>query len=247
MLPTPMDWLAGVSLPQWQAELLACAQVLPAAGASPLVLQGARLYLRRQWQDEHSVRAAIVARVGQAAQLRQRWAPARWQGALKALFDAPAAGKPQSTGMDWQRAACALAASQGFCIITGGPGTGKTTTVVKLLALLQGMALAPRDDQGGAGEGVAASTGQPLRIALAAPTGKAAARLKQSIDTSLLELQGAMQDKLDLEPLVRRMGAARTLHSLLGARPDTRRFAHHAGNLLDVDVLIVDEASMIHL
>jgi exodeoxyribonuclease V alpha subunit len=82
---------------------------------------------------------------------------------------------------------------------------------------------------------------------LAAPTGKAAARLKQSIDSSLLELKEAVGRELDLEALVKRMGAARTLHSLLGARPDTRRFAHHAGNPLDVDVLIVDEASMIHL
>jgi len=116
-------------------------------------------------------------------------------------------------------------------VITGGPGTGKTYTAARLLALL--FATAPDAAQ--------------LRVALAAPTGKAAARLKQSIDSSLRELQGAVGRDLDLEALVQRMGAARTLHALLGARPDTRRLAHHAGHPLDVDVLIVDEASMIHL
>ena len=95
-----------------------------------------------------------------------------------------------------------------------------------------------------------------MRVALAAPTGKAAARLKQSIDGSLKALQAqALQAQpgegepapLDLDALIHRIGPARTLHSLLGARPDTRMFRHHAANLLDVDVLIVDEASMVHL
>jgi exodeoxyribonuclease V alpha subunit len=85
------------------------------------------------------------------------------------------------------------------------------------------------------------------RIALAAPTGKAAARLKQSIDKALGELADKVGSTLPLRELTLRMGAARTLHSLLGARPDTRAFAHHRGNPLDVDVLIVDEASMVHL
>jgi exodeoxyribonuclease V alpha subunit len=98
-----------------------------------------------------------------------------------------------------------------------------------------------------------------LRVALAAPTGKAAARLKQSIDVSLkaLQVQSVTSHSfepgvgtpaaLDLDTLIQRIGPARTLHSLLGARPDTRLFRHHAANLLDVDVLIVDEASMVHL
>jgi exodeoxyribonuclease V alpha subunit len=84
-------------------------------------------------------------------------------------------------------------------------------------------------------------------VALAAPTGKAAARLKQSIDHALDQLSGKLGDKLPLRELAARMGGARTLHSLLGARPDTRAFQQHAGNPLDVDVLIVDEASMVHL
>jgi exodeoxyribonuclease V alpha subunit len=130
-------------------------------------------------------------------------------------------------------------------IITGGPGTGKTYTVARLLALLFATAgmerravslTAPHAGHDGSG----------LRIALAAPTGKAAARLKQSIDQALGALSALVPD-LNLPELAARMGAARTLHSLLGARPDTRSFAHHRGNPLDVDVLIVDEASMVHL
>jgi exodeoxyribonuclease V alpha subunit len=93
----------------------------------------------------------------------------------------------------------------------------------------------------------AAPDGSPLRVALAAPTGKAAARLKQSIDDALTRLPVPADAGLDLTALIARMGPARTLHSLLGARPDTRQFRHHAANPLDVDVLIVDEASMVHL
>ncbi|MBV8249490.1 MAG: exodeoxyribonuclease V subunit alpha [Comamonas sp.] len=190
----------------------------------PLVLldgEAPLLYLRRYWDYERSVAAQIAQRTeaetGPDEATVQRW--------LERLFT-PAAG-----AVDWQKLACALALRGRLSVITGGPGTGKTYTAARLLALL--FATAPDAAQ--------------LRVALAAPTGKAAARLKQSIDGSLLELKGAVQGELELESLVKRMGAARTLHSLLGARPDTRRFAHHAGNPLDVDVLIVDEASMIHL
>ncbi|MDQ2990169.1 MAG: exodeoxyribonuclease V subunit alpha, partial [Pseudomonadota bacterium] len=129
---------------------------------------------------------------------------------------------------DWQKLACAIAVRGSVAIITGGPGTGKTYTVARLLALLFAM-------------------GNQQRIALAAPTGKAAARLEQSIKSALTELAEKVGDALPLRDLTARMGAARTLHSLLGARPDTRAFAHNKGNPLDVDVLIVDEASMVHL
>src|SRR5690606_13464852 len=86
-----------------------------------------------------------------------------------------------------------------------------------------------------------------LRVALAAPTGKAAARLRQSIDASMLGLQANLAGHLDLAALTARIGPARTLHALLGAGPDSRRFRHHAGNPLALDVLLVDEASMVHL
>jgi exodeoxyribonuclease V alpha subunit len=210
----------------WSALLGGADQVWQAGEFSvdqPLVLDGERLYLRRYWRDETLVATSIGAR---ARALREVDA-----GQVREWLDILFAAQPAADAPDWQKLACAIALRGSVAIITGGPGTGKTYTVARLLALL--FAVAP--DAGG------------QRIALAAPTGKAAARLKQSIDKALSELADKVGDKLPLRELTARMGAARTLHSLLGARPDTRAFAHNAGNPLDVDVLIVDEASMVHL
>jgi exodeoxyribonuclease V alpha subunit len=210
----------------WATQLAACEQVWHAGEFDfdqPLVLDQERLYLRRYWRYETAVADAIAARA-QATRAVEVPQLRRW---LDLLF---ASDRRQQTP-DWQKLACAVAARGAVTIITGGPGTGKTYTVARLLALL--FALAPDPTRS--------------RIALAAPTGKAAARLKQSIDKALNELADKVGDALPLRALTARMGAARTLHSLLGARPDTRAFAHHRGNLLDVDVLIVDEASMVHL
>lgn len=218
------------TLEDWCALLARAPQVWSAGVADshqPLVLDGERLYLRRYWRDETAVGMAIATRAASTVapplpQVRQ------W---LDVLFDRP----PEGGEPDWQKVACAIALRGKVAIITGGPGTGKTYTVASLLTLL--FAVSPQPEQ--------------LRIALAAPTGKAAARLKQSIDQALAGLAkkvgAAAGNELPLLTLAQRMGAARTLHSLLGARPGTRAFAHHAGNQLDVDVLIVDEASMVHL
>jgi len=230
---TPAQWQdlahAATPLPKnvkaWQAMLAACEQVWQVGDLDfdqPLVLDGERLYLRRYWRDEMLVAQAIRARA-EGVHAIDVDAVHGW---LDKLFGAPAGTPP-----DWQKVACAIAVRGAVAIITGGPGTGKTYTVARLLALL--FATAPN-----------AAT---LRIALAAPTGKAAARLKQSIDKALGELADRVAGDLPLRELTGRIGAARTLHSLLGARPDTRSFAHHKGNPLDVDVLIVDEASMVHL
>jgi len=211
----------------WAEALAACSQVWDAGGfdfGQPLVLDGSRLYLRRYWRDEALTADAVNAR---AAALRAV-DPQRVRGWIDILF---AANQRRAQGPDWQRLACAIALRGHIAVITGGPGTGKTYTVARLLALLFAMADQP----------------ERQRIALAAPTGKAAARLKQSIDKALGDLAEKVGHALPLRELTARMGAARTLHSLLGARPDTRAFAHHRGNPLDVDVLIVDEASMVHL
>ena len=109
-------------------------------------------------------------------------------------------------------------------MLTGGPGTGKTTTVARLLALLSTAKLATR-----------------LRIALAAPTGKAAARLQEAVQLEVDKLEPADQEAL--------AGLhATTLHRLLGSRPDTSaRFRHNRGNRLPHDVIVVDETSMVSL
>ena len=236
------DWPALCAeagmLPQgaaaWHDFLQGCPQVLAWPGGmdhgQPLVLAGGRLYLRRYWSDENTVADAVRARTatGEAAPGASEPSPALVREWLDQLFT----HAPREGGADWQKIACAVATRGGLAVITGGPGTGKTYTVARLLALLFAVE----------GEGA----GQ-LRVALAAPTGKAAARLKQAIDDALEKLEESLHGALPLRALAERMGGARTLHSLLGARPDTRAFRHNAGNPLDVDVLIVDEASMVHL
>ena len=205
-------------LPRNWTNAVAASSVVGHDQHQPLVLDSHRLYLNRYWHYECRVATSIRERSEHTDTVDSTRIPEQ----LAQLFPA------RPTGLDWQKMACAVALRGRLAIITGGPGTGKTYTVARLLALLF------------------ASTPQPetLRVALAAPTGKAAARLKQSIDQAIagLEIPG-----LALADLVARTGAARTLHSLLGARPDTRRLRHDAAHPLDVDVLIVDEASMIHL
>ena len=194
----------------------------------PLVLGGPAnaplLYLRRYAGYEQRVGQSLLLRATEPL-LVPEVAARQWLD----RFFAPNTEEPAAT--DWQKVACAVALRARLSVITGGPGTGKTYTAARLLALL--LALHP--------------DGSPLRVALAAPTGKAAARLKQSIDDALTRLPVPWDSGLDLGTLIARMGPARTLHALLGARPDTRQFRHHAANPLDVDVLIVDEASMVHL
>ncbi len=233
-------WLAALQAAPHDCLRLAAS---PDRG-QPLVLDCSMdrplLYLRRYWAYEERVGQNLRARAQSAVpvpvSLAREW--------LDRLFDGSPVNSPQTVPPEaptnWQKLACAVALRARLSVITGGPGTGKTYTAARLLALL----LALHDGPG------------PLRVALAAPTGKAAARLKQSIDGSLTALQAQVHEAqaqqgsacaLDLVTLIQRMGPARTLHSLLGARPDSRVFRHHADHLLDVDVLIVDEASMVHL
>lgn len=190
----------------------------------PLVLGGSPdrplLYLRRYWQYEKSLEYQLTQRLKKSHPL-----PEQTADLVQQLFP-PSPLTPQP---DWQKLACILAARSHFAIITGGPGTGKTTTVVRLLALLQGLQL---------------SSQQPfLQIRLAAPTGKAAARLNESLVKSLqsLQLTGEHQDqwKASLPQEVT------TLHRLLGSQPNTRKFRHHPANPLTADLVVVDEASMV--
>ena len=210
------------SAPQdWARALRACPAVFEEGAmdtGAPLVLSAGRLYLRRYWRDELRVAAQIQQRLQQGLTVDMTGAAA----VLPRLF--PPAAEDE---VDWQRVACAIALRGRITILTGGPGTGKTFTAARLLALLYATAANPA----------------ALRVALAAPTGKAAARLKQSIDQALQTLP-AIPGVADLS---QRIGPARTLHSLLGARPDTRRFVRNAAHPLEIDVLLIDEASMVHL
>ncbi len=204
---------------------------LGSAGAAdaldrPLVLFGTRVYLARQFDHERSVAAALLARAA---------APAKWSGvttapdgqgntpAELALLFATTPGED----VNWQRVAAAMVLTRGLTVITGGPGTGKTTTVTRALVLL-------------------AQQQPDLRIALAAPTGKAAARLGEAVRNAKADLQRALPPAA--APALERVPEqGTTLHRLLRFSPLDNRFYYHAANLLPLDVLVIDEASMLDL
>lgn len=213
---TPAPLQACFSLlgeaPDWQAILIASPAVSDGAQPTPLILTGERLYLNRMWRYEQA-----VARFFSEANQPLTHDEAEMQRTLNDLFNTDEA-------VNWQKVAAAVALTRRISVISGGPGTGKTTTVARLLAALIQMAGAAK-----------------CRIRLAAPTGKAAARLTES-------LGGALQ-KLPLTEAQRKLfpTEASTLHRLLGAQPGSQRLRYHAGNPLHLDVLVVDEASMIDL
>lgn len=219
----PLRTLAGRELGGWRAphlgDWLDALRATPVVGwpgeFTPLVLdrQG-RLYLHRYWRYERDLAAALSSRAALAAAVDET----ALEDGIRRLFGPPPA-EP-----DGQRLAAALALLRRLCIITGGPGTGKTTTVVRILALLLEQA---GDD--------------PLRIALAAPTGKAAGRLMEAIRAAKARLPVAESVRAAIPE------QAMTLHRLLGMRADGNGFRHHRDNPLPVDVLVVDEASMVDL
>lgn len=173
----------------------------------PLIQDGDRLYLARHWQEETRVAASLLALA------QQSFTPARAaREALRRYF-------PE--GETGQKKAVETALAGALTVIAGGPGTGKTTTVVRLLAVLAG------------------TSPHPLKIRLAAPTGKAAQRMSESIRRQI--------PSLDLMVAAAIPQSAETLHRLLGYQAGSGRARHDADYPLDLDVLVVDEASMIDL
>ncbi len=211
------------ALDHWLAALRACPWVGEAGDTAPLILDDERLYLGRYWRFETEVAAALHGRMAPAEGLDCE----RLADGLERLFPVAPASSAGTPRPDWQRIAAAIAVSRRFAVISGGPGTGKTTTVVKVLALLLEQAPA-------------------LRIALAAPTGKAAARLSESIGAGKQRIAAA-GGAADL--LARIPEQAQTIHRLLGygAGGGDGLFRHGAENPLPADCLVVDEASMIDL
>ena len=220
-------WAAGhtsLELSDAEAELLASSPAVThgrdGARPTPLVVRGTRLQSWRLDQAETRVATRLRALAHEdVAVSRTPAEPAAPEAAddLAQLFPDPQSAQRRAAGLGLRRA---------LTLVTGGPGTGKTTTAARLLALL-------------------ANRHPGLRVALAAPTGKAAARLGEAIGQTAQTLDGLLAPvRL---PLERAAGQARTLHRLLGWNPRTDRCRFHAGNPLPADVVVVDEASMLDL
>ncbi|QBR48911.1 exodeoxyribonuclease V subunit alpha [Erwinia sp. QL-Z3] len=196
--------------PAWLDLLQNSEAVGDGSTATPLVLHQQRLYLHRMWQSEGEVARFIGREAAVTAFDPQQ---------LRAALDRQFGQQPD----DWQKIAAAVAITRQISVISGGPGTGKTTTVAKLLATLLSL------------------SAETVRIRLAAPTGKAAARLTESLGKALQRLEVSDEEKQ------RFPAEATTLHRLLGAVPGSQRMRYHAGNPLHLDLLVVDEASMVDL
>lgn len=200
-------------LPLTRADeaVLSRTHLVAGAGPAPLVVKQARLYLQRLYHYETRLAKQLGEMAGNCHKLDLT------DDFYARYFDCEAA-QP-----NWQERAARLALAKNLAIISGGPGTGKTTTVVKILALLLH------------------ATEQPIKITLAAPTGKAAGRLSESIVGSIarLNLPEAIRTAIPQQ--------AQTLHRLLGVRRFSPRFHYNSDNPLPWEVVVVDEASMVDL
>lgn len=217
-LPAHEAWISALTA----SKLVAVDPVEPGEqeplSPRPLVLAGGtRLYLSRYFDYERKLAAALL---GKSRVLFGDLDGALLSRGLEALF-------PQATaGTDGQRRAALLATMRGLSVISGGPGTGKTYSVAKVLGLLQEQALGREQ--------------APLRILLLAPTGKAAARLGEAIGQSLAALPEELRGLIPAQ--------AATLHRALGyQRSRPTHFRHDRENPLPADVVVVDEASMVDL
>lgn len=186
------------------------------SNSAPIIFENDNLYLQRYYFYEVQLAALIRQRCSRQIDLDHE----QLKPILKQLFSAP----PSNTDIDWQQIAVCIAAGKYFSMITGGPGTGKTTTVARLLGLISTIPSAKQ---------------HKLTIKLVAPTGKAAARLSESLANARRILPQQFHAALDVE--------CGTIHRLLGTIPNSISFRHHLHNPLHLDLLVVDEASMVDL
>ena len=209
----------------WERELAASAYVARGeddARGKPLVFASGAIALRRYDDYEAELASALHALSGPIEPAPDRdWLRER----VAALFAVDA-----SRPADRQALAATLAQIERVVLLTGGPGTGKTTTVARVLVLAVETAL---------------RRGETLRVALAAPTGKAAARLSESLRESYAKLFADGRIGATLRDAL--PSSASTLHRLLGGRPDSVHFRHGAKNPLQAGLVVVDEASMVDL
>ena len=217
--PVDLDTLPWPDPEPWQAAVEDSPLMGGDADDRPLRTHGGRLYLDRYWRYERRVVDALERRAAGSVDdvdddgLRE---------ALDRLF-----GASPGDGADRQRAAATLAARRRLAVIAGGPGTGKTYTIARVLTLLHERHRGPRD----------------LRVALVAPTGKAAARMEEEIHTAV----GAIDTDEDTRAALADAEAS-TIHRLLRVDPGNRsRFRHDRDNPLPHDVVVCDETSMVSL
>ena len=217
----PLDTVAGKQvftsdipcqapgLESWRQQLLSSGVVGPPGSDEPLVMDKAdRLYLARYYRCERMIADDLLSRSQGTIPVDMKVAASL----VAKLF-------PANAKEDWQKVAVAVAALKKFVVISGGPGTGKTYTVARILALLQAMA------------------GGVMRIGLVAPTGKAAMRLQESIVNARKTIDEELAAMVPAE--------TKTLHRLLGFNPGTGSFRYNRENKLHLDLLVIDEASMI--
>ncbi len=235
--PAPGEWQRALEASPWVA--IPDAADAETRAAAPLVLEhigdGTRLLYLRRYREYERRLAADLRRIGRPVS-RHPCEGGDPRTLLSPQSDHPLASlftqlfPHAATHEDQQANAAASALHHSLVLITGGPGTGKTTTITRLLVLLVAQALQ---------SGAAAA-----RIALAAPTGRAAERMAESVRNAVQALAAAGIDDTVLAHLPT---AGTTLHRLLGTIPDSARFRHHADNPLPLDTVVVDEASMIDL
>ncbi|MCI2263821.1 exodeoxyribonuclease V subunit alpha [Xanthomonas indica] len=231
-LPTADDWTRALAASRWVAQPAA---EDPASPDCPLVLEHGLLYLRRYREYERRL-AMGLRRL--AAQPLPHSDLAALAPLFAQLFPLPPGEGARGAGegttandpSDRQAQAAALALRRALLLVTGGPGTGKTTTIARLLLLRIAQARTA---------GL-----PPPRIALAAPTGRAAERMAESLRAAVAR---ALADGIDPALAEALPAGASTLHRLLGVIPDLPRFRHDADNPLPFDLIVIDEASMVDL